>query len=146
MTILLSDDFSGDGQINQNKWHFNKYKDDGSDGSFYGRTQQRQELAKQSNGAMHLKLETYNPTGNPNDPTFFGSETISDRLFSLKDGPIAFEARVRYAQPQAGIMGEILHLCRSAEYSRRDRFRTGLDQSRISCPNQHLSRRAAQPR
>jgi hypothetical protein len=101
MSIIFSDNFPSDGPIDGSKWKFNAYT---GGGSFYGRTQQRQELPNAYSGVMHLKLEGYNPSDKQHT-TFLGSEAISNRLFDLKSGPIAFEAQVRYAQSQKGIIG-----------------------------------------
>ena len=48
--ILFEDNFSTNGPINSAKWHFNEFS---SGGSFYGRTQQRQELPSASNGVLN---------------------------------------------------------------------------------------------
>jgi hypothetical protein len=104
MSIIFSDNFPGDGLIDKSKWKFNVWTPPNGEGSFYGRTQQAQGLPYASGGVMRLLLSGYNPT-DPNHLTFSGSEAISIRLFDLKNGPIAFEAQVRYAQSQRGIIG-----------------------------------------
>lgn len=101
-TVLFTDQFNGNGPINASKWNFNEFS---KGGSFYGNTQQRQELPQMSGGVMHLRLDTFNPTGNPANPTFLGSEAISKQLFGIGGGGIAFEARARFAQDQRGIIG-----------------------------------------
>ncbi len=100
--ILFSDNFSTDGRISAAKWDFNEF-DKG--GSFYGNTQQRQELPSASGGILHLRLDTFNPTGDPKKPTFLGSEAITKHTFGLADGGVAFEANARFVQDQRGIIG-----------------------------------------
>jgi beta-glucanase (GH16 family) len=102
--IIFSDDFSTNGPIDSSKWNYNVWTPPSGGGSFYGNTQQRQVLPTASNGAMRLELDTYNES-DPNHSTFLGSEGITKQLFDLSSGPIAFEARVRYAQDQRGIIG-----------------------------------------
>ncbi|MFC7399269.1 family 16 glycosylhydrolase [Chelatococcus sp. GCM10030263] len=102
--IIFSDDFSTDGPIDSSKWNYNVWTPPSGGGSFYGNTQQRQELPTASGGAMNLRLDTYNAS-DPNHSTFLGSEAITKQLFDLSSGPIAFEARVRYAQDQRGLIG-----------------------------------------
>jgi beta-glucanase (GH16 family) len=99
--MIFSENFPSDGPIDGTKWRFNVWEDGGS---FYGRTQQRQELPTTSSGVMRLKLDSYNPT-DPRHQTFVGSEAITKQLFDLSDGPIAFEAQLRYEQTQRGIIG-----------------------------------------
>jgi beta-glucanase (GH16 family) len=100
-SIIFSDDFSIDGPIDETKWNFNVWM---RGGSFYGRTQQRQELPTASGGVMRLKLDSYNGS-DPRHTTFLGSEAITRQLFGLSGGPIAFECQLRYEQPQRGIIG-----------------------------------------
>ena len=101
MSIIFSDNFPSNGPIDGSKWKFNVYS---GGGSFYGRTQQRQELPTASGGVMRLELDSYNPTDDKH-VTFLGSEAITNQLFDLRSGPIAFEAQVRYEQSQRGIIG-----------------------------------------
>lgn len=99
---LFVDQFDRNGKIDSSKWNFNEYA---KGGSFYGNTQQRQELPSAKNGNLQLRLDTYNPTnGDPDHPTFLGSEAITERMFNVGDG-IAFEARARMVQDQRGIIG-----------------------------------------
>ena len=101
MSIIFSDNFPSNGPIDGSKWKFNVWSDGGS---FYGRTQQRQELPTASGGVLLLKLDSYNPSDNQH-VTFLGSEAITNQLFDLSSGPLAFEAQVRYQQSQRGIIG-----------------------------------------
>lgn len=102
--VIFSDDFSTNGPIDSAKWGYNVWTPPTGGGSFYGNTQQRQELPTASDGVMRLRLDTYNAS-DPNHTTFVGSEAISNRTFDLSAGPIAFEATVRYGQNQAGLIG-----------------------------------------
>jgi hypothetical protein len=102
--VIFSDDFSTNGPISSARWDYNHWNADPSkNGSFYGNTQQRQELAKAQDGALRLRLDTYNPSDR-NHTTFLGSEAISTQTFSVGAG-LAFEAKARYAQTQPGIIG-----------------------------------------
>ena len=100
--ILFRDDFSG--KLSPDFWDYNHWTEN-NNASFYGRTQQRQELPSTADGALRLKLDSYNKDdqGNPKK-TFVGSEAITKKLFSVGDG-IAFEAKARFAQEQKGIIG-----------------------------------------
>lgn len=100
---LFIDEFSNNGPIDASRWNYNVWKPDGS--SYYGRTQQRQELPVAENGYLRLKLDSFNPSGGPNNSTFFGSEAISLQKFDLKSGGIAIEFVARFAQEQPGIVG-----------------------------------------
>jgi Ca2+-binding RTX toxin-like protein len=102
--VIFSDDFNTNGVISAAKWDYNHWNADPSkNGSFYGNTQQRQVLPSALNGSLRLRLDTFNPT-DPNGATFLGSEAITKQTFSVGTG-LAFEARARYAQDQAGIIG-----------------------------------------
>ena len=56
-----------------------------------------------SDGVLHLRLDTYNPTGPGN--SFLGSEVISKQSFTTSAGGIAFEASARIASPAPGFVG-----------------------------------------
>src|SRR3954452_19072582 len=87
------------GPIDSNDWHYNI-----GDASFIVQTQMRPELPSATNGVMQLNFNTYNPSnGDPNNPTFYGSEAISGStqdqplMFNPnKDGPLKFIAEARY--------------------------------------------------
>ncbi|MFZ4525880.1 MAG: Ig-like domain-containing protein [Chlorobium sp.] len=107
---LFTDDFNT--ALNAEKWDYNHWVDVSTgalDPSFYGRTQQRQELPNVSNGELHLKLDTFNPTYNPADPkqvpSFFGSEAITQQTFSNDAGGIVFEIKAHFVNPVDGIVG-----------------------------------------
>lgn len=97
--VLLQDDFDVDGRIDAGKW-----KPNIGEGSFLGATQMRPELPVASDGTLRLQLDTYNPSGNPRVPTYFGSEAISNQTFTLDGGGVAFEGSMRLAQPDRGLI------------------------------------------
>lgn len=101
--VIFSDDFSQDGPIDEARWNFNVWTQDDNK-SFYGRTQQRQELPSAAGGVLRLRLDSYNESDNGHS-TFLGSEAITQETFDLAGGPLAFEAQLRYAQAQRGIIG-----------------------------------------
>ena len=82
-TPLFFDDFNS--TLNAANWDYNHWAYGPSNASFYGRTQQRQELPVVSDGELHLNLDTYNPTNGP-IPSFFGSEAITKQIFSNDAG------------------------------------------------------------
>ena len=98
-TPLFFDDFNS--TLNAANWDYNQWK---YGGSFYGRTQQRQELPVVSGGEMHLNLDTYNPTNGP-IPSFYGSEAITKQIFSNEAGGIVFEINAHFVNPAGGIVG-----------------------------------------
>jgi hypothetical protein len=100
--VIFSDDFSTNGPISAAKWDYNHWSST-NNSSFYGRTQQRQELPSAQDGALRLRLDTYNPSDSAHT-SLLGSEAISTRTFTVGSG-LAFEARARYAQDQQGIIG-----------------------------------------
>ncbi len=107
---LFADEFNS--PLNPDVWDYNRWVDDSNGAlnpSFYGRTQQRQELPEVLNGELHLKLDTFNPTYNPADPkqvpSFYGSEAITKQIFSNDAGGIAFEIKAHFVNPVDGIVG-----------------------------------------
>ena len=99
--VLFADDFSS--TLSSANWDYNHWE---NGGSFYGRTQQRQSLPSVSNGVLHLELDTYNPT-NGLEPSFYGSEAITKRLFSIETGGVSFEVKGHFVNPPSGIVGGI---------------------------------------
>ncbi len=103
---LFTDDFTT--PLNPADWDYNHWKAVNNP-SFYGRTQQRQELPGVSDGELHLKLETFNPTYNPADPkqipSFVGSEVITRQTFSNNEGGIFFEVKAHFVDPVDGVVG-----------------------------------------
>jgi glycosyl hydrolase family 16 len=102
--ILLQDNFSDNIQLNPSIWEINQYTAVNNP-SYYGRTQIEQSLPVVSNGALHLTVQTYNPTGPGN--SFLGSEAISKETFNNNAGGIAFTAIARIVNPVPGMVGGI---------------------------------------
>ena len=94
-TTLFYDDFSN--PLNSTQWDYNHWQAENNP-SYYGRTQQRQSLPEVSDGYLHLKLDTYNPTGY----SFFGSEVMSNPTFSNENGAIVFEIKAHLVDPIVG--------------------------------------------
>lgn len=93
-TTIFSDDFAF---MDSSKWMVN------SVGPFIEpRAYFRQVLPTVSNGVVQLTLDTFDPGGHS---VFICSDIVSTRTFDLSGGPLAFEARVRYAQDQRGLIG-----------------------------------------
>lgn len=113
--IIFSDNFPNDGPIESTKWDYNHWSQNNNT-SYYGNTNIRQNLPSASGGVMHLLFDTYNPK-DPNHNTFYGSEAITKQTFDLSNGPIAFEAQVRYEQNQPGIIGGFFTLFRGTTQS-----------------------------
>jgi len=98
-TTIFCDDFSN--PLSSTLWDYNHWQAVNNP-SYYGRTQQRQSLPEVSDGYLHLKLDTYNPTGY----SFFGSEAITNQTFSNDNGAIVFEVKAHFVNPIAdGIVG-----------------------------------------
>src|SRR5882724_3992471 len=76
--VLLKDGFDGSA-LNLQHWHLPLYSADGS--TFLGRTQlavaQNAAPPRVSKGAVHLTIDTFNPTGF----SFYGTELISNVTF-----------------------------------------------------------------
>jgi len=95
LTLIFSEDFSG--PLSTAKW-----KPNIGAGSFYGNTQQRPTLPVVVNGHAVLQLDTFNPTG----LSYYGSEMISVPTFDVNtQGPLIFQATLKYEQAQKGIIG-----------------------------------------
>src|SRR5436190_1658892 len=81
--ILLQDNFDAT-SLDLHHWHLPPYSPDGS--TFVGRTQfavsQNASPPRVSHGALHLTLDTFNPTG----LSFYGTELISNKTFKIKTG------------------------------------------------------------
>jgi hypothetical protein len=74
------------------------------DASFNGRTQMRLAYPSVSNGLLHLKLDTYNPSANPAGNSFYGSEIILRKTLERGAGLI-LEIRARMVKPVKGLVG-----------------------------------------
>lgn len=104
-SILLSDDFAGT-IVDASNWHIPTWVSP-IDGTFVGQTQfrctQNAPLPVASNGNAIIALDTYNPTGS----SFYGTDLISNQLFTLGQGLI-FTVRAKMDAPiPAGIVGGI---------------------------------------
>ena len=117
--VLFRDDFNTSGTISSASWDYNHWSAQ-NNSSFYGRTQQRQNLPSAADGALRLKLDSFNGSDNSHQ-TFVGSEAITKQLFSVGDG-LAFEAKARFAQGQESDYRRLLYL-RGGQHSRRNRLR-----------------------
>src|ERR1044071_5329019 len=90
--LLLKDDFAGSA-VNLQHWHLPLFTADGS--TFLGRTQlavsQNASPPRVSKGAVHLTLDTFNPTGF----LFYGTELISNSSFKVGKGlRVQFRAKL----------------------------------------------------
>ena len=92
------DDFIGS-SVNTAIWTFPT-----GNPSFYGNTQIRAEYPPVYNGLLHLLLDTYNPTGNPTVPTFYGSEILSRGTATQGTG-LFIEYRAAMVTPVPGLVG-----------------------------------------
>ena len=104
---FLFDDFNGT-IVNSDRWHIPTWTGPG-DGTFVGRTQFRcvpAPLPKAENSNAKILLETYNPTANIPGDSFYGTDLISNQLFSSGNG-IRIEVRAKMNTSQRGIVGGI---------------------------------------
>ncbi len=99
---LFSDTFNG--PLSPGNWDYNHWQPDNNP-SYYGRTQQRQNLPEAGNGVLRLKLDTYNPS-DPNHVSFLGSEAITKQKFGLGgDKGVAFEVKAKFVDVPKGVVG-----------------------------------------
>ena len=104
---FLFDDFNGT-IVNFDRWNIPIWKGPG-DGTFVGRTQFRcipAPLPKAENSNAIILLETYNPTANIPGDSFYGTDLISNQLFSSGNG-IRIQVRAKMNTSQRGIVGGI---------------------------------------
>ena len=104
-TTIFFDNFDGTA-MRSDLWHIPTWVSS-TDGTYVGRTQfrcsQNAGLPVISNGEAFIILETFNPTGY----SFYGTDLISNRTFSIGDGLI-FTIRARFKSPvPLGIVGGI---------------------------------------
>lgn len=103
-TTLLYDDFIGH-TVSASNWHIPTWVSD-NDGTFVGRTQfrctQNSSLPAAKDGNAIITVETYNPTGF----SFYGTDLISNKLFSLTTG-IHITVRAKMNTSTKGIVGGI---------------------------------------
>lgn len=102
--VLYSHDFSADTQVNSANWAFTPYQAV-DDPSYLGRTQIRQSLPSIENGAAHLTIDTYNPTGA--GQSFFGTAIYTRESFTDTSSGILFQAVAKLDQTQTGLVGGI---------------------------------------
>jgi hypothetical protein len=108
VTTLLSDSFTGN-RVNAHHWHMLPFDPAGS--SFLGRTQLRtsenEPLPAVSHGAVHLTLDSFNPTSLPGSPSFYGTQLVSNQTFKLQAGvSLDFKVRAKLNAPiKGGIVG-----------------------------------------
>jgi len=104
-SIILFDDFLGT-IVNASNWHIPTWVSP-TDGTYVGQTQfrcsQNASLPATSNSNAIIALDTYNPTG----ASFYGTDLISNQLFTLAQGlTITVRAKMDASIP-AGIVGGI---------------------------------------
>ncbi len=102
---LLNDDFNGP-TVNADLWHIPTFTASG-DGTFIGRTQfrvtQSSGLPAVSGGTLAIPIESYNAK----EPSFLGTELISNREFAADKG-IDITIRARMSAPlNPGVVGGI---------------------------------------
>jgi hypothetical protein len=97
---IFRDDFDADGPLDAAHWNFPT-----GDPSFLGKTQIRPSLPVAQDGHAVLRLDTFNPSGTPSDPTYFGSAAFTNQSFgfdtSNSPGGIAFGTRARLSPTDA---------------------------------------------
>ncbi len=106
MTETIFHDKFDNSVMRSDLWHIPTWVSS-TDGTYVGRTQfrcsQNAALPEIINGEAVIKLETYNPTGY----SFYGTDLITNRTFSMGDGLIfTIEARFKSPVP-GGIVGGI---------------------------------------
>jgi beta-glucanase (GH16 family) len=104
-SLVLRDGFSGTA-INSRIWHIPTWNSS-TDGTYVGRTQfrvsQHSPLPSVSKGCARITVQTYNPTGH----SFYGTDLISNRSFTVGNG-VDISVRARMDAPaQRGIVGGI---------------------------------------
>lgn len=89
---LFRDDFNA--PLDSGTWSFPT-----GNPSFLGNTQIRASLPVAEGGNAVMQLDTFNPTGNPSAPTYFGTAAFTQQSFGFalnnSPGGIAFETRAR---------------------------------------------------
>jgi hypothetical protein len=106
LTSLISDKFNA-ASVSTKVWHQPSYDPNGS--TFLGRTQlktaENEPMPKVENGAVRLTLDAYNRTSLAGSPSFYGSELISNKTFSVGTGlDMIVAARFNGSVPK-GIVG-----------------------------------------
>jgi hypothetical protein len=105
----LSDSFGGN-SVNTQLWSLPVWIQ-GSGATFTGRTQfivaQNGPFPTENGGALHLGLSDYNPYAIPGNPSFYGSELISNQSFDPAVGTtLVISAQLKLDTPvPGGILG-----------------------------------------
>ena len=105
--VILSDDFSGTGLVDQSIWRLPF----GGDGAFFGRTEVRTNLATDypsvGNGVATLQLDTFRDDGTgASTGAFLGTGLHTKRNFA-RGGGLSFEVRARHSVTTPGLNGGI---------------------------------------
>jgi len=104
-SIILNDDFTGT-VVDYINWHIPTWEFNG-DGTYYGQTQirctQNSPNPTVNNFNAIIALDTYNPTGE----SFYGTDLISNQVFSLEQGIIVTVRAKLDAPIPDGIVGGI---------------------------------------
>jgi hypothetical protein len=102
--VRLYDDFNGN-VASSDIWHIPTWVSP-NDGTFLGRTQfrcsQSSLLPSSQNSNALITLQSYNPTGF----SFYGTDLVSDKSFSIKTG-LDIKVRARMIATKPGIVGGI---------------------------------------
>jgi hypothetical protein len=112
MTVLLNEQFN-DKRVNGQDWYIPRWSVDGS--TFLGRTQlacsQNASLPRASGGAVHLTLDTWNPTGF----SFYGTELISKKTFKIGSGlDVIVRAKLNSPVPKGVVGGLFLYATKAS--------------------------------
>lgn len=105
---LFHDGFNNGDRVCPCRWHIPTWRWDG-DGTYVGRTQFRcvpSPLPEIINGNAIILLETYNPTATNGNWSFYGTDLISNQLFSLEEG-VHITVRAKIDTSTRGIVGGI---------------------------------------
>jgi len=106
---LFYDDFNDGDRVCPCRWHIPTWRWNG-DGTYVGRTQFRcvpSPLPEIKNGNTIILLETYNPTATNGNWSFYGTDLISKRLFSLEEEGVHVTVRAKMDTSTRGIVGGI---------------------------------------
>jgi len=98
--VILNDDFAGN-SLNQTNWYVPAYDPSGSTYIPNTQFQVAPYLPPVSGGAAHLPLNTFNPSARTPGDSFFGTEIVSQQLFSVGDG-LKIDVEIREAPQTPG--------------------------------------------
>jgi hypothetical protein len=107
--VLLNDDFSGSA-LNGADFYVPQFDPNGS--TFLGQTQLQVApfVPPVSDDALHLPLDTYNPTARTPGDSFYGSEIISRKSFNVGQGLVVdVKARVSATAPPGIVSAPFLY-------------------------------------